>query len=53
MRQKRLGELRDDIRQSMTLEHDKTHCGRGMITDRILHVVKDAAKICGLPTCIA
>ena len=26
----------------MTLKHGKTHCERGLITDRIAHVVKDA-----------
>ena len=25
----------------MTLEHGKTHCGPGLITDRIVHIVKE------------
>jgi len=29
------------ILDSVTLKQGKTHCGRGLITDAIVHVVKD------------
>ena len=37
--QKRLHKLRDMILDRVTLKQGKTHCGRGLITDPITHVV--------------
>ena len=44
MRQKRLDKLKrdNDFRQRITHKHGKTHCGRGLIMDPIVHVVKYA-----------
>jgi len=42
MIQKQLDKLRDMILDGVTLKQSKTHCGRGLITDPMAHVVTDA-----------